>query len=178
RAGELEAGLEALQVQARREMASEGCAPAAIRLQPALDLRYAGQAFELTVPVPADATPADFLQRVVQAFHAEHRRTYGHASETDAIEVVNLRVSGTLADDGQAAPGWLAQRADTLARSTRSAYFGPAHGLLETPVVARAALRAGPLQGPLIVEEYDSTVVIPPGASAVADEHHNIVITL
>jgi len=178
RAGELEAGLEALQVQARREMASEGCAPAAIRLQPALDLRYAGQAFELTVPVPADATPADFLRRVVQAFHAEHRRTYGHASETDAIEVVNLRVSGTLADDGTAAPGWLAQRADTLAPTTRAAYFGPAHGLLETQVVARSALRAGPRQGPLIVEEYDSTVVIPPGASAVADEHHNIVITL
>ena len=52
---------------------------------------------------------------------------------------------------------------ETVARTDRTAYFGPGLGLLATPVVPRSVLRGGALQGPLIVEEYDSTVVIPPG---------------
>ncbi|HSV50514.1 MAG TPA: hydantoinase/oxoprolinase family protein [Burkholderiaceae bacterium] len=178
RPGELQAGLIALQAQAHDEMAGEGYALDAIRLQPALDLRYAGQAFELTVPVAGEVGAADFMRRVVQDFHAEHRKTYGHASITDAIEVVNLRVSGTLAQSSAFSAGWLAHGAGRAAPSSRTAYFGPGFGLLETPVLGRDALRQGPVQGPLIVEEYDSTVVIPPGASAMTDEHHNIVITL
>jgi N-methylhydantoinase A len=72
----------------------------------------------------------------------------------------------------------VAHRTGTTKRSVRRAYFGPAFGWCDTPVVDRADLANGPVQGPVIVEEYDSTVVIPPGASAIADEHHNIVITL
>ena len=53
-----------------------------------------------------------------------------------------------------------------IARSDRSVYFGAALGHLRTPVIGRADLREKPTDGPLIVEEYDSTVVVPPGWSA------------
>jgi N-methylhydantoinase A len=69
-------------------------------------------------------------------------------------------------------------RADAGTRVMRRAYFGPAHGFVDTPVISRATLRAGPLDGPVIVEEYDSTCVVPPGARARVDAHENIVITL
>ena len=62
------------------------------------------------------------------------------------------------------------------APSARDAYFGPEAGLLPTPVLARADLTAAPRPGPLIVEEYDATTVVPPGCAARRDEWDNIVI--
>jgi N-methylhydantoinase A len=62
------------------------------------------------------------------------------------------------------------------APSVRDAYFGPEAGLLPTPVFARADLIAAPRPGPLIVEEYDATTVVPPGCAARRDEWDNVVI--
>jgi N-methylhydantoinase A len=59
----------------------------------------------------------------------------------------------------------------------RRAYFGRERGWLDTPVLRRAGL-AAPRRGPFIVEEYDATCVVPPGAGARLDEHANIVVTL
>jgi N-methylhydantoinase A len=63
------------------------------------------------------------------------------------------------------------------ARRTRAAYFGPEVGWLDTPVLTRADL-ATPRQGPCIVEEYDATCVVPPGARASLDAIGSILITL
>jgi N-methylhydantoinase A len=61
---------------------------------------------------------------------------------------------------------------------TRRAYFGPVHGHVDTPVAGRAALCASPRQGPLVVEDYEGTTVVPPDATAWLDAHGNIVIEL
>ena len=61
--------------------------------------------------------------------------------------------------------------------TTRKAYFGPA-GLLDTPVIDRPALAGAPHPGPLIIEEYDATTVIPPACTAALDDWGNIVIDL
>ena len=61
--------------------------------------------------------------------------------------------------------------------SARRVYFGPERGWLETPVLVRGDL-AAPREGPCIVEEYDATCVVPPGATAALDEHGNIIIEL
>jgi N-methylhydantoinase A len=68
-------------------------------------------------------------------------------------------------------------RSEGTAQAARKAYFGAEHGWLNTPVLARADLAAG-RKGPLIVEEYDSTCVVPPGAHAELDSAGNIVIVL
>jgi N-methylhydantoinase A len=63
-------------------------------------------------------------------------------------------------------------------RSVRTAYFGSALGTIATPVIDRHHLSAYPKRGPFIVEEYDSTTVVPPGASARLDRWGNIVVTV
>jgi N-methylhydantoinase A len=63
------------------------------------------------------------------------------------------------------------------AGGTRRVYFGPDLGWRETPIIDRADL-ATPREGPTIVEEYDATCVIPPGARAALDAHGNIVLEL
>ncbi|BCQ27548.1 hydantoinase/oxoprolinase family protein (plasmid) [Caballeronia sp. NK8] len=173
--------LEDLAARARAEMIEEGLARDDIELRCSLDLRYAGQAYELAVPLAWRSGEAVDIAEVKRAFHAEHERTYGHASQEDVVELVNLRVLGSLKSersrvyDARRAGG---ARADAGTRVMRRAYFGPAHGFVDTPVISRATLRAGPLDGPVIVEEYDSTCVVPPGARARVDAHENIVITL
>ncbi|MCE4541838.1 MULTISPECIES: hydantoinase/oxoprolinase family protein [unclassified Caballeronia] len=173
--------LEDLAASARAEMMEEGLARNDIEMRCSLDLRYAGQAYELAVPLAWRSGETVDIEEVKGAFHAEHERTYGHASQDDAVELVNLRVLGSLKSersrvyDARRAGG---NRADAATCVTRRAYFGPAHGFVDTPVISRAMLRAAPLDGPVIVEEYDSTCVVPPGARARVDAHENIVITL
>lgn len=60
----------------------------------------------------------------------------------------------------------------------RMAYFGKAHGLVDTPIIERQDLRSTPQAGPLIIEEYEGTTVVPPLATAMRDAFDNIVITL
>jgi len=66
---------------------------------------------------------------------------------------------------------------DTARGGERRAYFGPAHGIMATPVLARGELAATPRPGPLLVDEYDATTLVPPGCAARLDAHGNIVIT-
>lgn len=173
--------LEDLVARAKADMVAEGTVRSDIEVACALDLRYAGQAYELTVPLDWRSGDVVDATRIARAFHAEHERTYGHASEDDSIELVNLRAVGSLASentrayDARRAGG---SRGAAGGRVSRRAYFGKTHGFVDTPVVSRADLRASERPGPLIVEEYDSTCVVPPGASAHVDEHENIVISL
>lgn len=149
-----------------------------------LDLRYAEQAYEISVPVAYAAGKSINLAEVASSFHAEHCRTYGHSSEDEPVELVNIRAIGRL--KSQMNRAYDADKAGTAKtpastprnRASRLAYFGKRHGLLETPVLRRADLLDAQVIGPAIVEEYDSTCVIPPGAVATVDQHQNIHIQL
>jgi N-methylhydantoinase A len=164
-------------------MTAEGNAFDDIAVTCALDLRYTGQAYELTVPIEWRAGQPLDIAPIAAAFHAEHERTYGHASADEVIELVNLRAVGSLrsqkdrAYDAQRAGGSRASSSGARVPVLRRAYFGKTHGFIDTPVISRADLRAVPMSGPLIVEEYDSTCVVPPNAGARVDAHENIVIT-
>ncbi|SHG45163.1 hydantoinase/oxoprolinase family protein [Bradyrhizobium erythrophlei] len=150
--------------------------PDSIRLRRRVDLRYAGQAFELTVDLPEGLLDADALDRLSDAFDAEHYRTYGHSlPRSHGREIVALRVVGTVIAERPEAKA-VADGGGTAANNTatRRAYFGE-HGWLETPVVGRGRL-ARPVLGPLIVEEADSTTIVPPGWLASLDARRNIVI--
>lgn len=147
------------------------------------ELRYAGQGFELSVDLPrnavqSNATVPDVLE-VRTCFEHEYHRTYGHELANHPIEFVALRVIATAPPQG---PGTLSRVRRALHRAPtapfRMAYFGKAHGLLDTPVIERGDLTSTPRLGPLIIEEYEGTTVVPPLATAIRDAHDNIVITL
>lgn len=172
----LSARLDDLHQSVSGALADEGCPPDAMRFQVEADLRYVGQAYELTVGVTS-TDPEAILREAVSAFHAEHERTYGHASHEEAVELVNLRVIGLRADAGDRtfrAPPLLP--GDPLLRQ-REVHFDQLGGRVTTPIIARADLAGGARPGPLIIEEYDSTTVVPPGWSAALDPFTNIVIT-
>ncbi len=173
----LASAFAALEATALAALRAEGHDAANVRIKRSAELRYAGQAYELTVPVAAGDSLADVAKR----FHEEHRKTYGHCSPADPVDVVSVRslaqVSGA---DGALDYARLSARAGhgepAGDAASRRAYFGRAAGFVDTAVVARAALDTQWRAGPLIVEEYDATCVIPPGARARLDALGNIEI--
>jgi N-methylhydantoinase A len=112
-----------------------------------------------------------------EAFGAEHERTYGHrAGPEEPVELVAIQLVGAGLRDGKRVVNVASANATARPQAARKAYFGE-HGWLETPVLTRADL-AGGRAGPLIVEEYDATCVVPPGARAETDAAGSIVVTL
>lgn len=145
-----------------------------LRITRLADLRYAGQAFELTVPLASDDVRA-----AAAMFEAEHERTYGYKLAGKPIEIVTLRVSGATETEG---PKQIARSAPPATGAgpavSRDAYFGDAFGTLKTPVITRHELDGRPRRGPFIVEEYEGTTLIQPDMTAKLDETGNIVIEL
>ena len=168
----LESAFAEIEGEAAAHLARDG--DAAVTVSRYADVRFAGQAYELTVPVPAGDVD---VPRLVADFVAEHVRTYGHGSVDDPVDVVSIRVLGRLERTA-------AQRYDPLAairatpalEGSRPAYFGPETGLVDTPVCNRAALLGGSRRGPLLIDEPDSTCVVPPGWAARVDDHGNLEV--
>jgi N-methylhydantoinase A len=104
----------------------------------------------------------------------QHERVYGHRVHNAKVEMITARVIARAAKE-RVAGDKVAVAAD-VAPTTRQAYFGPDFGSRPTPVIQRSALTATPRQGPLIVEEYEGTTVIPPDCTGAIDAAGNIVI--
>lgn len=129
-----------------------------------IDLRYRGQTHELSIGV--EATAPDIVDAAVK-FHAAHRARYGHHVPDADIELVNARVALVLLSTSKefGEPTW--PSIDSLA--PRETYWGPEHGWLMTPVYTREfAEVSGILTGPAIIEQTDTTIIIPPGAECSA----------
>jgi N-methylhydantoinase A len=177
---DLEAVWAPMEAMAQDQLAREGFRGAAVRLRRSADLRYQGQSFELTVPVDRDHARGEAIAWIAAAFAREHERTYGHrAGPDEPVEIVSLRLLAQGIPERPRVPERLqidGGYADGKPR-TRGVYFGPDHEWLATPIVGRSDL-AGGRRGPCIVEEYDATCVVPPGARAALDAWGNIVIDL
>jgi N-methylhydantoinase A len=164
----LDAAFAELEAEAERALAADGVLAGSVSRS--ADIRYVGQAYELTTAVAAGA--ADLAQ-IAGDFHAEHDRTYGHSSPDAPIDVINVKLTArAVREDARYDPRAAVARGRD--ERTRRAWFGAFH---ETPVIARGALLdTPPRQGPVIVEEYDSTCVVPPGCSVTLDARGNLDI--
>jgi N-methylhydantoinase A len=145
------------------------------QLEAALDLRYRGQSYELTVPLSLPITDTGMAQ-AVEAFHRAHAQRYGYAMPDEPVTVVTLRVAGR----GPGARPTLPQQ-PVGGESVAAAYLGEravwfsAEGPTTTPVYARARLQAGNrFRGPALVLQYDATVVVTPRWSARVDTLGNL----
>lgn len=177
----LNAAFADLEHQAREQLAAEGFAESAVRIQRRASMHYQGQTFELGIPVPDGAIDGGRVADLEEAFGREHERTYGHRAGLDEpVELVSLQVvSGLVTAQAPTLPdaAGVARRGAETQLQPRLAYFGPEAGWLETPVLRRAEL-AGPREGPCIVEEYDATCLVPPATRASLDRYGNILIEL
>ncbi len=139
-------------------------------VQRSLDMRYAGQGFELNVDAGIG-----FLKR----FHAAHRQRYGYADPARPVEVVNVRVRLV----SQTQPVKFSKQRlkrgnarQAIARRGRVVFDGRAH---QSPIYQRDSLKPGDaFAGPAVLVEYSATTVIPPGCRANVDAHGNVVIEL
>jgi N-methylhydantoinase A len=126
-----------------------------------VDARYVGQSSDLPVSLPAGATD------IAARFAAEHARTYGYAApDTEPVEIVSIAVIGRGIAENPSAPGTLTLGGHAPMRGTRRTFFGAWH---TAAVVGREDLKT-PRDGPLIIEEYDATCVVPPGWRARLDQ--------
>ncbi len=169
---------ESLEREGDGQLRQEGFRDEAIQLERHADIRYARQAYELPVAIPEGALSLKRLEEAAEAFHREHERTYGHARRDESVEFVNLRVVawGRLPEASlNAAVASQAPMPEPMTR--RDVVFSEGEPVL-TPVYLREALPGGAgVQGPAVLEQLDSTILVFPGYEAVSDRYGNLLIT-
>ena len=141
-----------------------------------VDARYAGQGYELTVPIAHGALDEAALAEVRRRFDEIYAARYGYSAPDQPVEIVTWKLSAVASTSRLS----LAKASPVAGREARKedrlAYFPEAGGFVRTPVYDRYALEPGrALEGPAIVEERESTTVLPPGVSAVVDGYANLV---
>ena len=131
--------------------------------------RYAGQSSEIEVPLPdGTITPA----AIAALFAGEHMKTYGfRAPDNEPVELIGLSIMARGLPEQPRLPGRIPAFAQAVP-SDRRAWF-PREGWITTPVIHRAGL-SGSVAGPLIVQEYDATCLVPRGLDAAVDDFGNI----
>ena len=146
-----------------------------IQLSCSLDMRFRGQTSEIRVPLPAGPLTPQDVDTLRRTFEDEHQRLYGHRSAAGhTVEVLAVRLVGKAVRDRAEGVLQPPELQGETARS-RTAYFGSRWGAIDTPVVARTSLREVS-QGPLLIDEYDSTVVVPPAIRVWLDDRQNVVM--
>jgi N-methylhydantoinase A len=169
---ELERHFDDLTARARARLAEDGFAPASMRFEASLDMRYVGQAFELSVPF--DASLAS-MKDVDRAVYTAHEARYAHAT-ADPVEIVSLRVSAYGLGRKPALPRAPAAGSLQAARlDERIVLFDAVP--TATVVYARDRLPSGvTFEGPALIEEAGTTTVVPQAFRASVDAHANVIL--
>ena len=169
----IERAFKALEDEAAERLAHEGVATKDVVMQRTVDMMYQGQWRSLAVPA---LSPIAELAPLVEAFHEHHEREYNFRRDDTPVGLfrLNLKAVGVVpkAELSKTAPSG----ATAAPRSHRRVWFAE-NGGAETPVYWRPDLAAGAaFKGPAIVEQVDSTTVVPPAFTAEIDGWLNIII--
>lgn len=174
-----EALLAGMEETLRVELASAGVLPAEIRFRRTADMRYVGQGFEVETELPARLAASE-LAGMEAAFNTAYAARFGKPLDGQRIEVVNWRVEGASAvPPTPLRPGAVDAASAAATRRTRPAFYPDINAFVDTPVLAEAALAVDQLHdGPALVEQAGSTVVIGPGDRFCIDTFGNLRITV
>ncbi len=169
------AEIQDLERRVAARLKDEGLLTQQTRLDHFVDMRYAGQAYEIRIPLSIDSATAgiqDHIQQAITKFHASHKDLYGYSyAGKELVELVNVGVTGLGLLRRPHVPQ--AQPAGTSPEHARTGqtavYFSKS--TLDTPVYDRSALQTGnELSGPAIIQQYDATTVVEPGWSGRVDQ--------
>ena len=165
-----------MEAKGAAQLESEGFTGPARRLSRSADLRYAGQSYELSLELPGGELTPGVMLELTQAFHKRHEQAYGYARKEASVELVNLRLTALgLLPQAQGEEVWPAGDAEPEPIAMRQVYFDG--GLKDTPVYNRVRIFQGKrISGPAVVEQLDSTIVIPPGYLAYIEPGGNMII--
>jgi N-methylhydantoinase A len=164
--------------EARGLLLGAGADPADIIYKPAADMRYVGQGFEIPVPMPSLTPSQQDIAAIEESFLAAYRERFGRALDGLPIEALTWRLAASAPGRDIVMEGAQKSEAGEARRGIRRALF-EGHGWCECAVYDRYRLAPGAaFAGPALVEERESTCVIPPGAQVSVDKHRNLVIEL
>ncbi|MCO5091318.1 hydantoinase B/oxoprolinase family protein [Bosea sp. (in: a-proteobacteria)] len=176
----IEATLAELVAMAARDMQEAGYGDVRVAYRVDGDLQYRGQGSTIPTRFSDDVATLGDLNAVLGRFHDEHQRIFGYCMRSETVEVVTLRLSARIVQDRDAA-----LRRYTLDRPHRVAagerrriYCGPEIGYRDAAVTTREGIGREPLAGPVIVEQYDTTIVVPPGTTISRGDDNTLTIDI
>ena len=169
---------ERMVAQALEELRDDGFAADHIRIERALDMRYAGQGYEIAVPCPVQPLQEADLKQLRTTFDQQHRAMFGHMAPQEPVEIVSFRVRGIGLVPPVEMPKF--KPAGTTLRDARRELrrvrFDGRE--LDCPVYQRERLDVGlTVAGPAVLDQFDCTTVICPGQTARVDEWKNLIVT-
>ena len=174
-----------LEERGQRLLSGAGLTAEDFSVMPGCAMRYIGQGFEVDVPLPADFLERGRREEMLAAFEAAYRALYGRIEDGLPVEIVSWRVviRGPYPDivpmTLEAAPDSAKGRADHARKGERPIYDGQIRAFVDAGIYDRYRLRPGmEIAGPAIVEERESTLVVPAGARVTVDRHGNLVVDL
>lgn len=158
---------------------AEQIGDSARRIERSVDVRYAGQNYEISVPVADGPITAEIFRAIEDGFAAAHRQLYGFIAQGEPIQLVTFRVAASgLVPKAEFQPQTL-EGADASAAitGTRPVWMVEIRDFIETSLYNRDLLRPGNvIEGPAIIDQMDSTTVVPPGHTATVDAYFNLIL--
>lgn len=173
----MEEKFEKLEAEARKEMARDGVSESSVSFERKIDIRYFGQAYELTISVPNSPVNQLVWDKLVNDFSDAHERSYGF-KKNDPMELVSLRLSvvGEMDKSNLYSKGEISKELPKPEEIRKAYFMGE---WLDTAVYKRDALKAGnSFIGPAIIEETGATSVVGPGDKVTVDERMNLVVKI
>ncbi len=179
--GAIAAAMAQTEAGAQDWFATEDIAPEAQRSARRIDMRYEGQNYELSIPVPDGPVDAAMLDALAGAFAAAHQRAYGFTVEGERIFCVTFRAeaTGTVRKAALTERPEGGQSPESAVTGTRQVWYPETRRFIETTLYARDRLAPGMrFQGPAIVEQMDTTTLVPPGIGARVDRMDNLILEI
>jgi N-methylhydantoinase A len=171
-----------LEAQAKEQLRA-GALSGAVRTERSCDMRFAGQGYEINVPLPAGPYAAEDLPHLHEVFFAAYAATYGDRAfnRDDPVVGVHWRLRAVV----ERPPFHFAKahqgdgKGTAAFKGTRPVYFPETDGFVDCPIFERSRLGAGDrVAGPAVIEERESTIVLIPASEARVDQQGNVVVTI
>ena len=170
------AAIDTMRAELTAALAGEGYAEPLISIRAHADVRYRGQSSEITVPMSGMTLTREAVTELEVRFETEFERTYGHVGQSREFELVTVRLVASVSRPAERPMHWGEEIGEAPSGERRMVYFGDGGSPREVDVIRRADLASGRRPGPLVIQEYDTSVVVPPGDTVWLDDFGNIVI--
>jgi N-methylhydantoinase A/oxoprolinase/acetone carboxylase beta subunit len=168
---------EQLEKPLREQLETQGVSSQSISIQRLADLRYTGQAYEITVDAPEGRITKKWIDNLQQTFHEKHKKQYGFAVSQAPVTIVNLRVIAQGPMPHLKPSRISRQRGKPQPLTTREVYFEEIDRFTQTPIYERSTLGfKAEVIGPAIIEQLDSTTVIHPDTKATIGKGGNMTL--
>lgn len=142
-----------------------------------MDLQYEGQGSSLSIALRGNSNVPTSVETIADLFETLHKETFGHFLPNHPIRTTGLRLIASISASVEPKKVSFNAPAFKISDASRPAYWGPNHGLIDTPVETLANIRNG-LHGPILIDSYDTTIVVPPNAWVEKNPNAGVTIYL